>query len=246
MRRFVKVSLFILLVAGLAWASDPWKDKPYTQWSMKDVEKVMNDSPWSRMIHVATGLSMQNRMGTPAGAGSQPNGAPNMGQMAGGPPTHENTNGMPSGMQRMAAFEARWVSSVTMRQALARAAILDGKMSQANAERYLAKPPANYQIAIFGPDMSVFQAATETSLTNASYLKAKKEKKKVAPVGVKFTKSGDGKVEAITFEFPKTVNGQPVIGPKEKGVDLVCKVKDLTLKFHFDPRKMKNKQGRDL
>lgn len=245
MRRYIKVSLFILLVAGLAWASDPWKDKPYTQWSMKEVDKVMNDSPWSRMIHVATGFNMQGRMGAPSGAGSQSTGAPSMGQMSGGPPT-QNSNGMPSGMERTVAFEARWVSSLTMRQALARAEILDGKMSQADAERYLAKPPANYQIAVFGPNMSAFQGATEKSLTNESYLKAKKVKQKVAPVGVKLTKSSAGNVQAITFEFPKTVNGEPVIVPKEKGVDLVCKLKGLTLKFHFDPRKMKSKQGRDL
>lgn len=245
MRRFVRISLFILLVAGLAWASDPWKDKPYTEWSMKEVDKVMNDSPWSRMIHVTTGFSMGRQMGAPAGAGSQPTGAPGMGQPGGGPPTRDS-NGMPAGMERTAAFEARWVSALTMRQALARAEILDGKMSQADAERYLAKPPENYQIAVFGPNMNVFGGATETSLTNDSYLEAKNEKKKVAPVGVKITKSGDGRVEAITFSFPKTVNGQPVIGPKEKSVDFVCKVKDLTLKFHFDPRKMENKQGRDL
>jgi hypothetical protein len=242
MRKYLKVSLFILLVAGLAWASDPWNDKPYTQWSMKDVDKVMNESPWSRMIHITTGFGIPGRMGTPSGTGSQqPTGAP----MSGGPPTQES-NGMPAGMERTADFEARWVSALTMRQALARAEILDGKMSQADAERYLAKPPANYQIAVFGPNMSAFATATETALTNDSYLEAKGEKKKVAPANVKFTKSGDGKVEAITFEFPKTVNGQPVIGPKEKSVDFVCKVKDLTLKFHFDPRKMTNKQGLDL
>ena len=94
--------------------------------------------------------------------------------------------------------------------------------------------------------MSAFAGATEAALMKDSYLEMKSEKQKVAPISVNIEKSADGKSEAITFDFPKTENGQPTIGPDEKGIDFVCKVKDLNLKFHFDPRKMTGKQGRDL
>jgi len=246
MRKFAKVSLAILLVAVMAWASDPWKEKPYQQWDMKDTVKVMNDSPWARTIQVSMGIGFGNRM-TPPGAGSQQGGQgqPNM-QAGDEPRTVNDPNGGGGAMPRMSTFEVRWISALTMRQALSRASVLDGKMTQADVERYLAKPPATYQLALFGPNMSAFASATEAALLKDSYLELKSEKKKVAPLSVHIEKSADGKAEAITFDFPKTADGQPAIGPDEKGIDFVCKVKDLDLKFHFDPRKMTDKQGRDL
>jgi hypothetical protein len=240
MRKFAKVSLAILLVAAFAWASDPWT-KPYQQWDMKDVLKVMNDSPWSRTIHVSTGFGLANPgMDMPSGGNTQPRGSdqPNMGA----PPTQDSNGELQSA--HVAMFEARWVSSLTMRQALARASILDGKMSQADAEQFLAKTPANYELALFGPNMSAFEGATEASLEKDSYLEMKSAKKKLTPVSVNIQHSGQQM--AITFDFPKTENGQPTIGSNEKGVDFVCKAKGMTLKFHFEPKKMATKEGVDL
>ncbi len=245
MGKFAKASLLILLVAAFAWASDPWT-KPYQQWDMKDVQKVMNDSPWSRTIHVATGFALGNSgMGEPQGTNSRAGaGQPGMGgQPGGGPPTQDSNGELESA--RMAMFEVRWVSSLTMRQALARASVLDGKMTQADVEQYLAKPPANYELALFGPNMSAFMGATEASLMKDSYLDLKSAKKKVAPVSVNIQKSADGQM-AITFDFPKTENGKPTIESNEKGVDFVCKAKSMTLKFHFEPKKMVAKEGTDL
>ena len=145
----------------------------------------------------------------------------------------------------MTEFEVRWISSLTMRQALARASELDGKLSQADVEQYLAKIPADYQLALVGPNMSAFASVTEDSLKKDSYLETKSGKKKMAPVSVEIDRAGRGQ-SSITFDFPKTENGQPTIGPNEKGVDFVCKAKGMTLKFHFEPKKMVAKSGRDL
>jgi hypothetical protein len=244
MRKFAKASLMILLVAAFAWASDPWT-KPYQQWDMKDVQKIMNDSPWSRTIHVATGFSLgDSGMNMPQGANPQSGGKPAMGGQPGGAPPTQDSNGELESAH-MTMFEVRWVSSLTMRQALARASVLDGKMTQADVEQYLAKPPANYELALFGPNMSGFASATEASLMKGSYLELKSAKKKVAPVSVNIQKSGGGEM-AITFDFPKTENGAPTIGENEKGVDFVCKAKGMTLKFHFEPKKMVAKSGMDL
>ncbi|MDE3137892.1 MAG: hypothetical protein KGL59_15030, partial [Acidobacteriota bacterium] len=246
MRKFAKVALFILVVAAFAWASDPWEGKPYQQWDMKDVQKVMNDSPWSRTIHVATGFALGSQAtGMPRGAGSQGPGPerPSMGQPGGGPPSQNSDGEMESA--HMAMFEVRWISAQTMREALARASILDGRMTQADIEQYLAKTPANYELALFGPNMSAFAGATEASLTKDSYLELKSAKKKVAPASVNIQRSGNGQEMAITFDFPKTVNGQPTIEPNEKEVDFVCKAKSLTLKFRFEPKKMMTKSGPD-
>src|SRR5215475_13751653 len=52
----MKRTLFVLLVlavpALLLAGDDVWKSKPYQQWDLKDVQKVLNDSPWARVVHV--------------------------------------------------------------------------------------------------------------------------------------------------------------------------------------------------
>ena len=46
-------ALAILLAAGLAVAAEWWEKKPYTQWSDKEVQRMMDNSPWGK-IHTVT------------------------------------------------------------------------------------------------------------------------------------------------------------------------------------------------
>ncbi len=47
------VTLF-LFVAGLTlFAADVWVAKPFTEWSDKDVQKIMTDSPWAKKVSVS-------------------------------------------------------------------------------------------------------------------------------------------------------------------------------------------------
>src|SRR5271168_2711074 len=45
---FVVMSLTIVTGAG----GDPWKSKPYRQWDSKDILRIVNDSPWAKIVHV--------------------------------------------------------------------------------------------------------------------------------------------------------------------------------------------------
>jgi hypothetical protein len=39
----------VFMSAVLAWAGgDPWKGKPYSQWTEQDVTEVMQASPWAK------------------------------------------------------------------------------------------------------------------------------------------------------------------------------------------------------
>ena len=255
MRKFAKVSVVILLAAVLAWASDPWKGKPYQQWDQKDVNKVLNDSPWVSKVQVTTGSNFGSLPGNPQ-MGGEPmgGGAPGMGRPGGGAPGmggqpggNPDAGGGPMIGGRETAFEARWISSLTMREALGRLSELEGKASPASVEHYLALSPANYEIVVISPYMSAFMKTDEATLAKETYLQMNKVKTKIAPVSVKIDRTADGKrVVGITFGFPKTVNGKPSIAADENGINLVCQTKEMKLKFHFDPRKMETKQGSDL
>lgn len=257
MRTFAKVSLAILLVAVAAWASDPWKGKSYQDWNQKDIHKVLNNSPWvdTESVTATWRGSRISMMGSPTGAPDVPRqqgGMGTPGNMGGGAPGNGGVGGGGMGgggmrtEEQRTVFEARWISAKPMREALARMAVLDGKMAQPNAQRFVSQPPADYEIVVFGPDMTPFAKMSEGEVATHSVLQLGNPKGKIAPASVKFQRTPQGKLVGVSFSFPRTSSGKPTIATQEKSIELICKLKGARLKFHFNPRKMSTKQGRSL
>lgn len=256
--------LAVLIMATLAWATDAWK-KPYQQWDKKDVEKILSDSPWAKVVRVSASWASNNsEMLPPQGqpqpqGGSQPSsggsgggGRPGMGGgggAAGGPPSGgmQGGGGMQSSETPQAAFAVRWVSSQTMREALVRNAELNGQMSESQGQSQLGQQPPAYQIMITGPDMFPFQQSTEEGVKDAAYLQVKKSKQKIQPEKVQFEKSPDGsKVSTVIIAFPKTAGGQPTIPTDAKGAEFFLSLGKTKIQTSFDFSKMEGAQGRDL
>ncbi len=82
----------VLLGALPLRAGEPWKEKPYTEWSQKDVAKVLENSPWAQAVWIQTPPAVST---TPVWV-----------------PGAESSVGM--------KFLVQWISSVTIRQALLR------------------------------------------------------------------------------------------------------------------------------
>ena len=40
--------LLVLLGSSVVWAGDPWKEKPYTEWTEKECRKLLQNSPWAK------------------------------------------------------------------------------------------------------------------------------------------------------------------------------------------------------
>jgi hypothetical protein len=261
MRRATIASLAVLILATLAWATDVWK-KPYQQWDKKDVQKILGDSPWAKVVRVpATWESSMSTPMTPqpqqpqgsaapssgAGGGSRggmggggaAGGAPGGGMQAGGMQTAAGTP--------QAAFVVRWVSAHTMREALVRNAVLNGEMNQSQADTQLAQQPTDYQIMITGPQMVPFEQSTEEAVKDATFLQLKKSKQKIQPEKVEFQRSPDGsKVTVVIIAFPVTMGGQPTIGPDAKGAEFFVTLGRTKIQTSFDFSKMEGAQGRDL
>ncbi|HEV2491217.1 MAG TPA: hypothetical protein VGT03_15535 [Candidatus Acidoferrales bacterium] len=261
-----------LLVVGLAWAGgDPWKTKPYQQWTQDDIRQILNDSPWARLERVPMDWRDNQRQGNganpmeraPGSAGmaqSAPAGPGNTG--AGGGPGSNYPNagvgggstpnyGAPSAMgtpEGQTVFIVRWTSSQTVREALVRDNVLAGKMQESEAAQYLAQPAPSYQVTVIGPDMTPFGNVKEDELKAKTYLQAKQSKQKVTATDVHVERSQDGKqVYVVMFSFPKkTADGQDLISAAEKTVQFGIKLKDLDLHTGFDLRKMTNEKGSDL
>jgi hypothetical protein len=263
--------LVSLIVVGLAWAGgDPWKTKPYQQWTQDDIRQILNDSPWARLERVPMDWKDNERQGNGAnpmerapgsagmaqtapsgpgnaGAGGPGSNYPNAGVGGGSSPNY----GAPSAMgtpEGQTVFVVRWTSSQTVREALIRDNILAGKMQESEAAQYLAQPATQYQVTIIGQDMTPFGSAKEDDLKAKASLQAKQSKLKVSAANVTIERSPDGKqVYAVMFSFPKkTADGKDLISAADKSVQFGVKLKDLDLHTGFDIRKMATEKGSDL
>jgi hypothetical protein len=146
-----------------------------------------------------------------------------------------------------AEFVVRWVSALTVRQALVRNAELAGNPLQ-DPNQLLQAQPDSYQILVLGADLSPFAGANEADLQGRAELRIGSTKKKLAPVAVQLLRSNaGGRLQGVLFQFPKRdASGEAVVPANEKSLEFVCEVKSLSLRAKFDPRKMVNREGVDL
>lgn len=248
MRKVVAGGVAVLAIAILALAGgDPWKSKPYQQWDDKDLRRIMNDSPWAKVIQVT--VSWRNVDPTHSEADTKDLGG-------GGGSGSDSDMSHPSSLRQpgeglqvpQARFLARWMSSRTLREAVVRAAVIDKQLKEDAAEKQLAVQVETYEVVVLGEDMKPFQGLDEKALAEKTYLQTKKTKQKIVPVRVEIARSKDGKsVEAVAFLFAKkSATGESTIPADEKGIEFNCSPGRAKIQTTFDIAKMEDTQGRDL
>ena len=248
-RKIIYSVATVLVAASLIWAAnDPWKSKPYEQWDDKDIHRIFNDSPWSKVVQI--GSSSPSPSGIPAdtsaasSSGQQTRGMGGGGQYS--QPSAPAQTPQPSSTGET-PFVVRWVSSRTIREAAIRNAILKGQLKPEDASKDLAQPVDMYQVLVAGPNMKPFQSADESALKNNTLLETKRTKEKLTPSDVKIQRNPDGSIESVVFLFPKkTANGEPTIPPNEKGAEFTAALNGTKINVSFDFSKMEDSQGRDL
>jgi len=249
---------FLISTGLIRAANEPWKSKPFQLWDKADLAIILNSSPWAKKVEVDVNWKPD------ATPGGQPQMAPtdttgalreHMDMSKGGMPdstpparsTDTAASSGPTSTSPKVSFTIRWYSSRVIREALAREAIITGRISGEEADKLLAQPLADYEIIVFGPDMTPFQNLTEDQLKSASYLEGKQSKQKVAPASVRANKSPDGRTTSLAFLFPKkAASGVDIASAQEKGFDFSCKVKGLNLHDTFDTRNMVDEKGPDF
>jgi hypothetical protein len=250
MRKKFFVGAALLIAATLAWAGgDPWKTKPFSQWTEKDVADILQNSPWARPNIQAQGAWHPDGMTQASGSTAMPGGAGDTSKASSS--ANPETAG---GLEKNAAAQAEtqsytvfWWSSRTIRAASFRRAVLKGSMTEADAEKNLAGIPDDYMVLVQSQNMQYFQVKGEDNFMKDAWLQMKKSKEKVMPTKVGFLKGGDGNVTGVVFYFPKkSASGEPTIANDEKEIDFYFKIGGSKVLTAFDPRKMTDSQGEDL
>lgn len=218
MKKFA--AAFFIFAFCLA-AADFWQAKPYTEWSDKELRKMITNSPWAKSFSppAPAGGPGDSGASTPLSEGGgrvRGGGAP-----AGGP--------APADAGVAPTIYARWQSALPVKQAVARLKYGAEASTSPDAKQLLNRVETNYEIVVSGPLKSMLGGDTDTlkvSLMESSLLTSKGTVP-VKPSDVQIALSKDS--NDMVLHFPRTTP----FTVDDKEVEFETKFGDLVLKYKF-------------
>jgi hypothetical protein len=216
------------------WAADFWQSKPYTEWSDKEVQKILSNSPWSKEVVVSLG----GGSGGGSGKGSRKGGGgggggdtgfdgPAMGSgggNAGGRGIQEVGGGTPGGGTPGMTLLVSWRTALPLRQAIAKQKFGAEAGTSPEAKKVIEEPQKYYVIVVSGLPARMGRGGPEMkeALMKNTALNIK-GKEPIVPEDLQ--SSGPTAV----FLFPKTV----AIDMDDKEVEFSTKLGQQVVKTRF-------------
>ncbi len=229
MKRFAAISMF-LLALSLAAAGKEKKVKPWTQWSGKEAQKILNDSPWGQtQVEADISEMFYTPTSSRSSASRGERGAFNQ--------------SMPLN------FRIRLLSAKPIRQAFAR--FIESQQNAPNKQlsdsllsfverkfdQYIVvavdydSPSGDRRVS--GPVMQTFNSAVADVLKNSTYIETKNGKRLFLQDYKPPAADGLG----AKFIFSRMVDGQPFLEPDSGELrfysDLTSLAKGLVLNMRF-------------
>ena len=245
-----------LSVAAL-WAADFWESKSYADWSVKEVDKVLNRSPWSQSVTIRMVGSFSPGAdgrfgggGRPGGGGGRGGGGPGggFGGAAGGGGGGAygsggggrggragGGRGGPGGGMGMPQMTAviRWFSALPVKQASVRLRYGNEAATAADGLDYLNREEPNYVVSVAGLPgrMAGFMERMPDQIKQETSLR-RKGKEPILPADLQITTQME-KTD-LYFVFPK--NDPITLDDKE--VEFLMKTERMEIKRKFKLKKM--------
>lgn len=203
-RKTILVTGAFALLAMCVWASDPWKNSDYEKWSAKDVDKILNNSPWAKSITIPyspylNGDRRETDEQIRIGSAANPSGVA------------DSRIYQPSG-----TFILRWNSALTFRRALYRDAVLRGLGTDDASQKYLINDEDNIDLVMIPTGQTRLPPIDGSNLRAESYLELRPSGKKIYAVIAEERAWVDAQDNrGFLFSFPQRLkDGTPAI-PKD-------------------------------
>ena len=209
-RRFLTMSGIVLLAGAVLAAADFWEETEFTAWSDKDVEQMMNDSPWAKRLTV--------RFPRPPREGR-------------GPRTHSPDDGR-GGRNTIPPTRVviEWRTAQPMRQAMVRRRIGQGGTVDPAVQDLLSQSSPGYVVVVTGLP-GQFGRLTPEALMAETRLE-RKGKSPIVPAQAQPQRAERG--VTIVYLFPK----DDAIVLEDKDVEFITEVGDVTIKKKFKLEEM--------
>lgn len=220
-KRLTTISLVTLLsVIAAAQSKDFWQTKDYKQWTEKECKKLLENSPW------ASEYSLKQVFIETLQSPSLPGGQPAAGERERAPSS------------RM-GYQVQLRSALPIRQAMVRQQMITEKYDQAPPEKkqelderavkflsadfnetVMVHVRYNASVQVYDRELANYwHSQTTETIKNSTFLTAGNGQK-IQPT--RYTAStGAGREFQLIFQ--RQINGQPVIGPKDKSIKVEFK-----------------------
>ena len=216
MRR--RILALIAVLPALAWAADVWEAKPFEEWTSKDLQKVVTNSPWARQTRAlvsgpasaereVTGIG-DARSGNPEGGGPQRAGSASSAggaERLGAVPSDVDFSGAAS-QQAGIPVIVRWQSALPLRQAQIRAKYGKEAATSPEAQKYLTQEPMLYVLVVSGLQGSMVSGGAGDEAKRKIMLATRlttKGNQSMRPAVVDF--AANGTAVDVLIGFPRSV-----------------------------------------
>lgn len=190
----------LLVCALCALAGEPWDDKEPKSWSSKDVEKILNKSPWAKRVATKKQYVQSEDKSNVVRS------------------TTRNERG---DLVEDDFIIAWWWSSHTVRRAFLRLYELQGaEVTQEQAQEFAETDITAPTVSIMGGGTMVAVAGKlpPEELVKMVWLETKRHNDSIYPVEAKIINDSSGKPERILFVFPEKVGDAPVVTAQDKRI----------------------------
>jgi hypothetical protein len=241
-----RMSIALILLAGSVVAVNGvdgqfWDKKPYTEWSEKEIDKLLKNSPWSKTVTLSIGLGMRARGGP---GGEAESSFPRAGVDGGGSenPALDGAGGR-SGAGRGSGLGdfgdgpapsvvITWYSR-PIREARARQIQLrNPETTSEQLGRILNHDSSTFDLLVQGWSARASREGSDVALQRMkeeTFL-VKKNKEKIALANL-IPPSGPN--QHLVFRFPRETEGKPALTLEDKEVELVTKLGGSTIRTRF-------------
>ncbi len=238
-QRLMFVVTFLTL--GVVLAGAVWEGKPYLEWTQNEAEAILTDSPWS-MRHMIRGgktrLPQQPREGSGTCVETT------IGTMQeGAEQAVEQTAASASALKNASRlYTVRFVSAEPVRKAIARWAILNGRITVEQAQAVLNQNPYGGCVVISisassDPDWSELNNFSIQDLGQDNYLLLKESRRRI--YAERYVPPSESNIGEALFYFSRAAQGKDLIILTEKEVSFCCRVSDRTqFRKDFNLKKM--------
>jgi hypothetical protein len=222
-----KFMLFLLIPIVCLWAAEFWEAKPYTEWTEKEIQKLISDSPWAHKTNVETGV-VRGFGETSDGPGVAPRGGKGDGPRGGA-----GNPDAPGPVAEAIPITIRWQSALPMKQAMMKMRYKDEVATSPDAQKVLSREEQFYAVAVSGLPAVVAQADAQKkqAILSQATLKVKGKDPLVAS-DVQF--GVQGRAADAYFLFDR----KAALSPADKEVEFSSKIDKFNIRYKFKLDKM--------
>lgn len=241
-----KLAVCFLFAALSLWAADFWQSKKFTDWSGREVQKMLDSSPWAKSVSVpgelvtpGGGATRRSRdggrgaigeIGNPNGAAPDPMDQP---ARSGAGRAAQNAD-VDRDAAPMLTFTVRWESALPVRMARMRAKYGSEADTSPEVQKILATEEPNYVITVTGARLGSLggdaEAIKKQAMADAELII--KGRDPIKPVDFMLER-GNG-VGMAVFAFPKSAP----VSAGEKEVEFFAKFDSVPVRQKFQLKNM--------